>query len=347
MEFEWNSVKSEAAIRSPELRRQRWRIKQNQLQLVAARNQLLPQLDLTALYRPLGIGDELGRLGSRSGRNLVEEGSFATDELFEGDYTEWRFALQYQMPFGFRQEMAQVRNQQLQLRRAEERLNDEELEIMHQLSAAIRRMRDRYQLAQTQFNALKAARDQVQAAETGYRIAQNVPLDVVLDAQSRQSQSEIDYFRALTEYNLAICRSAFPQRLAARVQQRDASRRALACESVLRCRENELANSPGDTTLTTESVDLPWSVEEVRNGNMILPSPPTARSTRQLPHPVRPTKSPFGMASTSRATSPSKYRMCPRRRRQCKTARSTDHSDFDVTNNGFLRDFTCMVRWRE
>ena len=65
-------------------------------------------------------------------------------------------------------------------------------------------MRDRYVLAQTQFNALKAARDQVAAAETGYRIAQNVPLDVVLDAQSRQSQSEIDYFRALTEYNLAI-----------------------------------------------------------------------------------------------------------------------------------------------
>lgn len=204
VEFDWEAVKTEADSRSPELRRQRWRIKQQQLQLIAARNQLLPQLDLTALYRPLGIGDELTRFGSRSGRNLVEEGSFATDELFEGDYTEWRLGVQYQMPFGFRAEMAQVRNQQLQLRRAEKRLEDEELEIMHQLSAAIRRMRDRYVLAQTQFNALKAARDQVSAAETGYKVAQNVPLDVVLDAQSRQSQAEIDYFRALTEYNLAI-----------------------------------------------------------------------------------------------------------------------------------------------
>jgi hypothetical protein len=34
--------------------------------------------------------------------------------------------------------------------------------------------------------------------------AQSVPIDVVLDAQSRQAQAEIDYFRALSEYNLAI-----------------------------------------------------------------------------------------------------------------------------------------------
>ena len=204
VEFDWAAVRSEAMVRSPELRRQRWRIKQQQLQLVSARNQLLPQFDVTALYRFLGIGDDLGRLGSRSGRNLVEPDSYATDELFGGDYGEWQVGFQYQMPIGFRAEMAQVRSQQLQLRRAEERLKDEELEIAHQLSAAIRRMRDRYQIAQTQFNALKAARDQVSAAETGYRIAGNVPLDVVLDAQSRQAQSETDFFRALTEYNLAI-----------------------------------------------------------------------------------------------------------------------------------------------
>lgn len=204
VEFDWAAVKIEASVRSPELRRQRWRIKQQQLQLVAARNQLLPQFDMIALYRFLGIGDRPGRLGSRNGGNLVEQNSGAFDNLTEGDYGEWQLGFQYQMPIGFRTEMAQVRNQQLQLRRAEKRLEDEELEIAHQLSAAIRRMRDRYVLAQTQFNALKAARDQVAAAETGYRIAQNVPLDVVLDAQSRQSQSEIDYFRALTEYNLAI-----------------------------------------------------------------------------------------------------------------------------------------------
>lgn len=204
VEFDWNEVKQESAVRSPELRRQRWRIKQQQLQLIAARNQLLPQFDVTALYRFLGLGDDLGRLGSRFGQNFVEDESLAVDNLFEGDFGEWQLGFQYQMPIGFRAEMAQVRNQQLQLRRAEKRLEEEELEIAHQLSAAIRRMRDRYVVAQTQFNALKAARDQVKAAETGYKIAQNVPLDVVLDAQSRQSQSEIDFFRALTEYNLAI-----------------------------------------------------------------------------------------------------------------------------------------------
>jgi len=204
VEFTWDDVKHESSVRSPELRRQRWRIKQQQIQLIAARNQLLPQFDVIALYRFLGIGDDFGNLGNRTGKNLIEDGSYPFDNLTENDYGEWQVGFQYQMPIGYRSEMAQVRNQQLQLRRAEKRLEDQELEIAHQLSAAVRRMRDRYVLAQTQFNALKAARDQVAAAETGYKVAQNVPLDVVLDAQSRQSQSEIDYFRSLTEYNLAI-----------------------------------------------------------------------------------------------------------------------------------------------
>lgn len=201
--FDWYDIKNEALVRSPELRRQKWRIKQQQMQLIAGRNQLLPQFDIVALYRFLGFGDELGRLGSRSGVNFPQVNSYATDNLFENDFGEWQLGFQYQMPIGFRAEMAQVRNLQLQLRRAEKRLEDQELEITHQLSAAIRRLRDQYKIAQTQYNTLKAYRDQVKAAETANRTG-TVPLDVVLDAQSRQAQSEIDYFRALTQYNLAI-----------------------------------------------------------------------------------------------------------------------------------------------
>ena len=102
---------------------------------------------------------------------------------------------------GGRAKLTQVRGQQLQLKRSRKRL--EQLELAQQLSSAVRRLRDRYRVAQTQFKALKAARDQVSAAETGYRVAQSVPLAVVLDAQSRQSQTEIDYFRTLTEYQIA------------------------------------------------------------------------------------------------------------------------------------------------
>lgn len=212
LEFDWVDIKNEALVRSPELRRQKTRIKQQQLQLIGARNQLLPQFDAVALYRFLGVGDDLARFGTRSGRNFgdqtgvagIDEGSLAFDNLTEGRFGEWRLGFTYEMPLGYRAELTQVRNSQLQLRRSEKRLEEQELTIIHQLSAAIRRLRDQYQIAQTQFNTMVAYRDQVESAENAYKIAQSVPLDLVLDAQSRQAQAEIDYFRALTEYNLAI-----------------------------------------------------------------------------------------------------------------------------------------------
>jgi len=199
IEFDWDEIKEAALENSSGLRRQRWRIRQQEMQLAAAKKQLLSVLDSDAVYGSLGLGDADSR---------PDESELKTKDLIhslcENDYGEWITGLAFQAPLGYRAEVTQLRNQQLQLRREEKRLEDQELEIAHQLSAALRRLRDRYVLAQTQFNALKAARDQVAAAETGYKVAQNVPLDVVLDAQSRQSHSEIDYFRALTEYNLAI-----------------------------------------------------------------------------------------------------------------------------------------------
>ncbi|HTN77696.1 MAG TPA: TolC family protein, partial [Pirellulaceae bacterium] len=55
VEFDWNEIHAEALTRSVELRRQKWTIKQRELQLIAARNQLLPQFNVTLLYRWLGL----------------------------------------------------------------------------------------------------------------------------------------------------------------------------------------------------------------------------------------------------------------------------------------------------
>ena len=204
VEFYWHDVKNEMLVRSLHIRRQKWRIKQRQLQLIAARNQLLPQFDAVALYRFLGSGDDLARLGSRFGPNFPENESLAFDDLTEGRFQEWRLGFQFQMPLGFRNELTTVRNQQLQLRRDEKRLEDVELELTHQLSFAVRHMNDQRQLANTRLNALLGFRDQVEAASAAYFIAQTGPLDLLLDAQARQAQAEEDYFRALAAYNIAI-----------------------------------------------------------------------------------------------------------------------------------------------
>ena len=54
-----SDIHAEGLARSVELRRQKWRVKQRELELIAARNQLLPRLDVNGIYRFVGLGQDL------------------------------------------------------------------------------------------------------------------------------------------------------------------------------------------------------------------------------------------------------------------------------------------------
>ena len=74
--FDWEDVKSEGLVRNTELRTQKWSIKQRELELMSAKNQILPQLDLVGTYRWLGVGDELVA-ANRNGVRFPNPGSRA------------------------------------------------------------------------------------------------------------------------------------------------------------------------------------------------------------------------------------------------------------------------------
>ena len=59
--YNWDEVIGEALLRREELRRQRWVIKQRELELIASRNFLKPQLDMVSQYRMRGIGQDIVR----------------------------------------------------------------------------------------------------------------------------------------------------------------------------------------------------------------------------------------------------------------------------------------------
>lgn len=200
--FDWFEIHDEALSRSPELRRQAWRIKQREIEMITARNQLLPQLDAVALYRFLGLGDELIS-GNRDGKNFNEINSKAWDVLTEGNYQEYTLGLEFSMPIGFRQELAGVRNVQLQIAREKAVMEDMELEVSHLLTDTIRDLDSNYSLVQTNLNRLIAADKEVDSVQAAYD-AGTVTLDLLLDAQRRRSDAQIAYFQALIEYNIAI-----------------------------------------------------------------------------------------------------------------------------------------------
>lgn len=204
VEFDWNEIHAEALTRSVELRRQKWTIKQRELQLIAARNQLLPQFNATLMYRWLGLGDEFGLGHERNGINFPNPGSQAWENLTEGDFQESRIGFEFVPPkIGARKELSGVRNAELAMAREQAILQEMELNVSHFLTNAVRTVDTQYLLAQTHFNRLNASEKEVESVQTLFANGKS-SLDLVLDAQRRRAQAQVDYFRAVAEYNKAI-----------------------------------------------------------------------------------------------------------------------------------------------
>jgi len=200
--FHWYDAMDEALTFQPSLRQERWELKKRQLAVSHSKNALLPNVNVTGLYRFIGLGDNLIS-SSGSGIRFPGVGSEAWEDLTSGDYQEGRLALEFGMPVGYRRELANVRNAQLKLARQMARLEDMELDVSRELTQALRALNTNYRLAQTHFNRWVAATTEVDSVLTSYQEG-NVPLDTVLDAQRRRSQSQIAYYETLAEYNKTI-----------------------------------------------------------------------------------------------------------------------------------------------
>jgi outer membrane protein TolC len=202
--FDWGSAHTEAMCRSVELRQQRWRLKQRDLELIAAKNYLLPRVDAVARYTWVGMGYPNLANTDTSGSQFDS----AYQNLFDGHYYQWQLGLNVSMPLGFRKEMGNVRNAQLALARERVKLQEMELEVSHQLTFAIRDMEANLVLAQTNYNRRMAAQAEVRAVSAAYDTGK-ITLDVLLQAQRSLASDDSDYYRSLVNYNKSIAQVHF------------------------------------------------------------------------------------------------------------------------------------------
>ena len=197
--FDWHEVHCEALVRAVELRRQKWRVKQRDLELIASRNFLLPRLDAVGRYRWFGFGDDL--INPNSGGKPQFDNAYRN--LLGGDFQEWQLGLEMGWTLGMRQQHAGVRNAQLQLIRERAVLTEQELELSHALQGALTEVSRAYNLSETIFSRRAAAEDQLDALEAVYEKEHNI-LNQVLDAQRRLADAESQFYRAVVDYNLGI-----------------------------------------------------------------------------------------------------------------------------------------------
>ena len=200
MQFDWNACAGEALALRTEIRRQRWRVKQRELELIANKNFLTPRLDLVGRHRWRGFGQSLISQGGGAGPPTFTN---AWGNLTNGDNQEWQLGVELDMPIGFRQGHAAVRNAELLLVRENVLLKEQERNVMYGLSNAFGEVERSFLLLQAQDNRLRAAEKQVETLKALQKDGK-AAIDVLLEAQRQLVDSRIAYYQARVEYALSL-----------------------------------------------------------------------------------------------------------------------------------------------
>ena len=192
--YDWNSLLNFALAQRVEIRQQLWQVRRRELELLASRNFLLPRLDAIATFRNNGFGDDIIGGGGRFSSVFSDSVSL--------DHNEWELGVQLNVPLGFRQASAGVRNRELQLYRERSILREQEEQVIHDLGSAVRETQQYQAAVNFAFNRLDAAMDTVSSRQAAYE-ADAVPLDSLLESQRRLVDARTAYHRAQVNLQLA------------------------------------------------------------------------------------------------------------------------------------------------
>ena len=193
--FSWSDLASMALDSRLELKQQRIRVQQRTLEREAAQNFLLPRLDAIATYRNNGFGDDLAFGGG---------GRFASalGDAVSNDHGEWEFGFSYDVPIGYRQAQANVKNSELELQRERAILKEQQRQILHDLGSAFRQVDQNFTNLNFQTSRLDAAQATVDARTAAYE-ADAVGFDELLQAQLRLLDSRLSHSQTMTNYELS------------------------------------------------------------------------------------------------------------------------------------------------
>jgi len=199
--FDWDQSQKNALSRRVEIRRQKWTIRQRELEYIASKSLNQWQFDLVGQYGFRGFGDNL--FGSRSRTN----GS-AFDDLINGDLDDWSVGVELGGAIGNRRGHLAIRNAELNLVRERTLLKEQQRQILHDLNAAFTEVDRAMQGVKTSFNSRVAVFDELEPKRKRVGEGQD-QVFFLLDAEQRAATAESAVHRAITDYNQALLNYAY------------------------------------------------------------------------------------------------------------------------------------------
>ncbi len=201
----WQRSLTDALVKRPEIRRQKWSIQSLQYQITAAENLLLPRLDLVTAYQVNGFGDELFGRRSDSNPAIPSRIDNAYESLFSGNQTGWNIGLEFSVPLGRRFAKTQLLSLELQLAKARAVLADQEVELSHEVAAAFRDVDRTFATMENSYNILHASQTRRDLRQAQYiSDPQRYTIEDVLQAEGSVAQAEVSLASAVAEYNVTL-----------------------------------------------------------------------------------------------------------------------------------------------
>lgn len=181
-----------------ELRRQKSQIESLALQVDAARNLANPRLDFVAGSQLNGFGDDLYNRRTNDDTTIYGYNS-AYSTLMRGQQVSWNMGVEFSVPLFLRAERAQIRQTELKLMKARRVLEQQEIEITHELHAALQSLERWNKQIEIQQRRMEASKRRMTAASADYE-AGRTSLDLLLRSQQSLALAETAKQRALAEH---------------------------------------------------------------------------------------------------------------------------------------------------
>ncbi len=214
LEPNWEASLAQMVTFQPDIVQNQLLVRVAELQLLIARNQLLPVLNLNMLYQLNGLGHHLDQAEAvMTGRQItainpmlqaIQRAAGLNPQPGKyGDFNTWQVGLTFQMPLGYRGPLANNRSAQYTLLRQRAFLQ----QVVHQTSHALARffleVDSNYKLFKTA-GRLKAAAKQRLDAQAAFYENGTITIDRYLDAVNRWATAVAQEADFRTRYNTAI-----------------------------------------------------------------------------------------------------------------------------------------------
>jgi outer membrane protein TolC len=214
LEPDWDTSLAQMINFQPDIVQQQLLVRVAELQLLIARNQLLPQLSLNALYQLNGLGQQLDSAEAvMTGAtlkalnpviaNMQRAAGLNTQPGTYSNFVTWQVGFTFQQPLGMRAPLANTRQAQYTLLRARAYLQ----QVVHQTTHSLARFFLEIDANYKQFKAaarLRTASFQRLEAQRNFLEFGKITLDRYLDAVSQYATAVANEAQYKTTYNISI-----------------------------------------------------------------------------------------------------------------------------------------------